>query len=244
MSHRKRTAIRTAPASIIVPLLSVGGIYHLARSRTVQLFGCLVTRADTPQRVVSLTFDDGPVPARLDDVLAPLRARGVHATFFVTGGDLQASPDAGRQLVAQGHQLGNHSYSHAHMVFRSQGFIRQEIERTDSLIRVAGEQADIVFRPPYCWKLVGLPWFLSRTGRTTITWDIEPDSYPDVAQSPERIAAYVRNHVHPGSIILLHVWWSGEASRAAIPMIIDVLRADGYRFVTINELLEIEPTPR
>jgi peptidoglycan/xylan/chitin deacetylase (PgdA/CDA1 family) len=222
-----------------VALLSLAAIYRLARARTVQSFGRLVARAETSERVVALTFDDGPVAARLDDVLGALRSRSVQATFFVTGGDLEAAPEAGRRLVAEGHQLGNHSYSHARMVFRSQDFIRNEIERTDRLIRAAGEQGDILFRPPYCWKLVGLPWFLWRAGRTTVTWDLEPDSYPEVATSPRRIADHVRDRVRPGSIVLLHVWWSsGDASRAAIPMIVDSLRTDGYRFLTLRELLQ------
>lgn len=110
-------------AVVVVALLSLAAIHRLARARTVQSFGRLVARAETSERVVALTFDDGPVAARLDDVLGALRSRSVHATFFVTGGDLEAAPEAGRRLVAEGHQLGNHSYSHARMVFRSQGFI-------------------------------------------------------------------------------------------------------------------------
>lgn len=236
---QRRGRARRGVAVVVVALLSLAAIHRLARARTVQSFGRLVARVETSERLVALTFDDGPVAARLDDVLGALRSRGVQATFFVTGGDLEAAPEAGRRLVAEGHQLGNHSYSHARMVFRSQGFIRNEIERTDRLIRIAGERGEILFRPPYCWKLVGLPWFLWRAGRTTVTWDLEPDSYPEVASSPRRIADYVRDRVRPGSIVLLHVWWSsGESSRAAIPMIVDSLREDGYRFVTVRELLQ------
>lgn len=237
MKHWRRRARRTGTV-VVVALLSLAATYRLARARTVQAFGRLVARAETSQRVVALTFDDGPVAARLDEVLDALRSRGVQATFFVTGGDLEAAPEAGRRLVAEGHELGNHTYSHARMVFRSQGFIRDELERTDRLIRAAGEQGDILFRPPYCWKLVGLPWFLWRAGSTTVTWDLEPDSYPEVASNPTRIADYVRERARPGSIVLLHVWWSSrEASLAAVPLIVDSLRADGYRFVTVRELL-------
>ena len=77
-----------------------------------------------------------------------------------------------------------------------------------------------------------------RTGRTSVTWDIEPDSYPEVAASSSAIVAHVVERVQPGSIILLHVWYaSRQTSLAAVPMIIDELKREGYRFVTLSELL-------
>ena len=124
------------------------------------------------------------------------------------------------------------------MVFRSPGFIRDEVERTDAVIRAAGYQGPIYFRPPFCYKLVGLPWLLARSGRTSVTWDVEPDSYSDVAASAAGISRHVVERVRPGSIILLHVWHeSRHTSRAAIPMIVDALQLKGYRFVTISELI-------
>lgn len=237
--HMKRTYV----AAIALPgvmLASVVGLHQLARSRTVQLFGRLVPRIEVTAPVVALTFDDGPSPERLDQILEPLAARRVRATFFVTGAELAAAPEAGPRLVAAGHELGNHTYTHARMVFRSPRFIRDEVERTDALIRGSGHQGPIYFRPPFCYKLVGLPWFLRTTGRTSVTWDVEPDSYPDVAASAPGIARYVLERTRPGSIILLHVWhYSRQTSRAAIPMIVDALQAKGYRFVTINELVRL-----
>jgi peptidoglycan/xylan/chitin deacetylase (PgdA/CDA1 family) len=132
------------------------------------------------------------------------------------------------------------------MVLKSPGFIRHEIEETDALIRAAGQRGPIYFRAPYCKKLVGLPWYLWRTDRTHVTWDVEPDSDARVAQSAERIAARTIEHARPGSIILLHIWYGHPPARAAVPLIVDGLHAKGYRFVTISELLALErqpPTP-
>jgi peptidoglycan/xylan/chitin deacetylase (PgdA/CDA1 family) len=99
----------------IIALLGVvtclGGLRQLARSHTVQLFGRLVACDDTPERVVALTFDDGPTSERVDEILRVLAARGVHATFFVIGSELAAAPEAGRRLVAAGHERGNHRRS-------------------------------------------------------------------------------------------------------------------------------------
>lgn len=220
-------------------LLILGGLRQLARSRTTQLFGELVQRIETTQPMVALTFDDGPVGEKVDEIIELLHARRVRATFFVIGNQLAEVPDAGRRLVEAGHELGNHSYSHDRLVLKSPGFIRDQIERTDSLIRATGQQGQIYFRAPFTWKLVVLPWYLWRTGRTTITCDIEPDSYPEVAASPEGIVAHVLERTQPGSIILLHVWYPGRAtSLAAVPQIIDELHGRGYRFVTVSELLK------
>ena len=222
-------------------LVVLSGLRELARSRTVQSFGRLVARVDASEPVVALTFDDGPTSARVDEIIRVLAAGNVRATFFVTGSELAAAPAAGRRLVAAGHELGNHTYSHQRMVLKSPGFIRREVERTDDLIRASGYTGRIYFRPPFGYKLVGLPWFLKRTGRTSVTWDVEPDSYPAVAASPSAIVTHVLERVRPGSIILLHIWYaSRQTSLAAVPMVIDGLHAKGYRFATLSELFEME----
>lgn len=224
-------------------LASVHGLHRLARSRTYQVFGKLVPRVETTQRVVALTFDDGPNEAVIDDILGVLASRRVRATFFVIGAEMVRAPGAAHRLVAAGHELGNHTYSHERMILRSQGFFRSEVERTDQLIRAAGEQREIYFRMPYCWKLAGLPWFLWRTGRTTITWDVDPASDPRT--TPEMIVARTLERVRPGSIILLHVWYSsGASARAALPVMIDKLQGQGYQFLTVDELLRINTVAR
>ena len=83
-----------------------------------------------------------------------------------------------------------------------------------------------------------LPRYLHQTGRSTVLWDVEPESYRDVAASAERIAAHVVDRVRPGSIVLLHVMYPSRVeSQRALPMIVEGLRARGYRFVTVQELV-------
>lgn len=212
--------------------------WQLSKSRTHQLFGEMVTRVATSDSVIALTFDDGPSPVYTDSVLRILADSNVHATFFVVGGALGRHGDLGRRIVAEGHELGNHSYSHSRMVFKTPGFVRREIAETDSLIRAAGQRDPISFRPPYGKRLVVLPWILSRAGRPVVLWDLEPDSDPEVARDPRRIVARVLNYVRPGSILLLHVEMpQREAGRAALPSLIGSLRAAGYRLVTLSELM-------
>jgi peptidoglycan/xylan/chitin deacetylase (PgdA/CDA1 family) len=233
---RRRWLVVLAGTGLL--LATAHGLHRLGRARTYQVFGKLVPRVATSERVVALTFDDGPTAAAADEILAVLASRQVRATFFVTGADMAGAPDVARRLVAAGHELGNHTYSHRRMIFRSQSFYRSEVERTDELIRAAGEEREIYFRMPYCWKLVGLPWFLWRTGRTAVTWDVDPA--PNPSTTPETIVARILERVRPGSIILLHPWYaSGPSVRAALPLLIDKLQAQGYRFVTVDDLLHV-----
>ena len=235
---RIKRAVGILLGVILVAIALLVGLRQLARSRTFQLFGEIVPRVETEERRVAITFDDGPLPAVLDSILAALAARDVRATFFVTGAETEKAPEAARRLVAAGHELGNHTYSHKRMVLRSPAFIRSEIERTDSLIRAAGHEGPIHFRPPNSYKLLGLPWYLSRTDRTTVTWDIEPDSYPDVAATPEGIVRHTLDRVRPGSIILLHVWYRSRAtSLAAVGPLVDSLEARGYQVGAVRDLM-------
>lgn len=238
MKLRRRTVLFALIVILVAIVILAAGLRELARSRTYQLFGRIVPRIETQEKIVALTFDDGPNAQYVDEILRNLASRSVHATFFVTGAELSASPEAGRQILAAGHQLGNHTWSHDRMILRSSDFYRKEIDNTDAIIRATGQTSEIYFRPPFCYKLVGLPWYLRTLNKATITWDVEPDSYASVAATSEGILAHVVERVRPGSIILLHVWYkSRQTSREAFPMIIDALKADGYRFVTVGELL-------
>jgi len=226
---------------LVCGVLAVGA-WKVSRSRTFQFFGGLVPRVETGERVVALTFDDGPTPAGTDALLPLLDSLGIAATFFVTGRELAAHPALGRRLIAAGHALGNHSYSHQRMVLRSPSFVRREVEETDRLIRAAGWHGAIPFRPPFGKRLLVLPWFLHRTGRTTVLWDVEPDSDADVGPRAEQIAEDAVRRVRPGSIVLLHAMYPSRAeSRRAVPLIVRGLRARGYRFVTVPQLLALPP---
>jgi peptidoglycan-N-acetylglucosamine deacetylase len=223
---------------VLVAFAIFYGGWQLSRSRSFQLFGELYSHVETAERVVALTFDDGPTAHALQTLLPVLRERDVRATFFVIGAQLEQRPELGRALVDERHEIGNHSYSHRRMVFKSPAFVRTELSRTDALIRQTGYSGEIHFRPPNGKKLVVLPYLLSREGRATITWDVEPDSNREVATSVEGIVSETLSAVRPGSIILLHVMYkSGAPSLAAVPEIIDRLKEQGYRFVTVSELI-------
>lgn len=225
-------------ASLLLVLPPV--LWKVSKSRTFQFFGKLHARVPTAKKVVALTFDDGPTPAFTKPVLVILKRYKARATFFVTGREMARYPAFARMLVEAGHELGNHSFSHRRMLLLSPGRARRELDRTDALIRKAGHKGEIHFRPPYCKKLFVLPYILSQRGTRTITWDVEPESFPAVSRSAKGIQAHVVERVKPGSIVLLHVMVKArETSRQALPGILHMLHNKGYSFVTISQLLQL-----
>jgi peptidoglycan/xylan/chitin deacetylase (PgdA/CDA1 family) len=236
--HVRRRLLISAVAVIVVLCLAGYGSWQLMDSRTFQLFGGLTARVDTTQKVVALTFDDGPDPAGTDALLATLAEKHVHGTFFLIGNELARHLELGRKIAAAGHQLGNHTYSHERMVFRTPSFVDSEITRTDAEIRKTGYRGEIDFRPPNGKKLVALPWYLAQHNRRTIMWDVEPNSLPEIDGSATATTNYTVSQVRPGSIVVLHgMYASRQATRDALGPIIDQLRARGYHFVTVSELL-------
>lgn len=207
----------------------------LSRSRTKQLVGELVTRVETADSVIALTFDDGPIPGYTDSVLAVLAEHDVPATFFVVGQGVRLHDDVARRIVAEGHELGNHSLTHRRLLALSPSEMRRQIETTDSLIRAVGHVGEIYVRPPYGNRLLGLPLYLERRDRPLVLWSLEPDTYHGTA---EGMVEYVRSQAHPGAVLLMHVEIPQRAEgRRALPEVIAVLRAQGYRFVLLSELL-------
>ena len=230
-----------AIALALVLLLGLGG-YKLMNSRTVQIAGDLTARVETPEKVVALTFDDGPTPADTDRILADLEAEDVRATFFVIGKNIEKDPESITRIAAAGHELANHSWSHPRLVLLSSDEIAAEVEKTDAALRASGYAGEIQFRPPYGKKLVGLPRYLAAHDRRTIMWDVAVEDYssPEVRQSAEDLTRLTVEKVQPGSIILLHPWQGRLDTQAAIGPVIRELKGQGYRFVTVNELLAYE----
>ncbi|WP_172122664.1 MULTISPECIES: polysaccharide deacetylase family protein [unclassified Devosia] len=225
-------------ATMAVLVAGFLGVLELSNAKGFQLFGDIVARLDTDAPVVALTLDDGPTPAYTQTVLDILNERDVKATFFLTGRESAEHPQQVQAIAAAGHEIGNHSWSHKRMVFMSPASIAEEIESTDVAIRKTGYAGPLHFRPPYGKKLVALPWYLAQHGRTTIMWDVEPEADAADAASPQGLADHAIANATNGSIIIMHVMYeSRAASRLALPPIIDGLKARGFKFVTVSQLL-------
>lgn len=233
---KKKTRLIIALTAFI--LIVIYGLFILSKSRTFQFFGELIYRVEAKEKVIALTFDDAPTEYTTE-VLETLNRYQVKATFYAIGTYMEKYPELTTSIVEQGHELGNHTYSHQRMILKSQTFIDQEIQKTNNLIRKAGYLGEITFRPPTGKKLLGLPWYLNQHNIKTIMWDVEPDTF--VPGDAEKITEYTLKNTKPGSIILLHPFCKTEckADREALPKIISKLQEQGYKFVTVSELLVI-----
>ncbi|SDF78567.1 Peptidoglycan/xylan/chitin deacetylase, PgdA/CDA1 family [Lentzea fradiae] len=238
MKWLRRKSTIVVAISLVVVLAAAVSLWNVSGSRTFQFFGEVVDRVDTDEKVIALTFDDGPHPAGTREVLDVLAEQQVTATFFLNGSDLAGHPDLGRAIVEAGHEVGNHTYHHRRMVGVLPGTVEREIEDTDARIRLAGYEGPVHFRPPYGKKLFALPHYLSEHDRKTITWDVEPDS--EGTPPAERVVEQTLAETGPGSIILLHPMFPARTeTRKALKPIITGLKERGYRFVTVSELLAV-----
>ena len=226
---------------VLIALLILAGVgyslFQISKMRTFQFFGGLTARVETSQKVVALTMDDAPSPTS-HEVVQLLADKGVKTTFYMIGNNIQQYPHEAQEIATAGNEIGNHSYSHMRFYLVPLTTIDTEIQTTNTLIRGTGYQGPITFRPPNGKKLFLLPWYLHEHHMETIMWDVEPDTY--AAHIAAALTQYTLDHVRPGSIILLHPFCGTAcaADRAALPAIIDALRAKGYKLVTVSELLK------
>jgi peptidoglycan-N-acetylglucosamine deacetylase len=237
---RLSAALRGIGVVIVVSALIAVLGWEISKSRHFQFFGAMVSRVETQEKVVALTFDDGPAPSATEDVIAVLDELDVRASFYLVGSDMERYPELCPKLVEAGHEIGNHTYSHTRLVAKPMSFIRREFESTDALIRDCGYEGTIYVRTPFGKRLIDTGYYLASTDRLNIFFDVEPESYPDIAGDADAMAAHVLERTRPGSIILLHVMVSPyrEESMRAVALIVEGLRAQGYEFVTVSELLE------
>ncbi|BAZ11995.1 polysaccharide deacetylase domain containing protein [Calothrix sp. NIES-4071] len=207
----------------------------LAKTSKYQLFGQYFTKIKTQEPVVALTYDDGPNPPYTEQLIDVLNQLGVKATFFTIGQNIEAHTQTIQKLIANEHEIGNHSYSHQKLIWKTPAFVRSEIERTDELLQNLGVQQEILFRAPYGYKRFTLPYILNQMQKKNILWSVDPKDYKEA--NPEVIASHVISNVTPGAIILLHDGGEPGATVAATEIIVRKLQTQGYKFQTVSQML-------
>lgn len=197
----------------------------------------------TQEKVVVLTFDDGPDPAYTGPILDILKKKQVGATFFVLGECVEANPDLLRRMLKEGHEIGNHGYTHDYSQRYSQSKTLDEIRRTDKAVYAATGIHTYFYRPPGGFTLKSQTEIINRNGYEVILWSADSRDWrkPGV----NRIKKNVLSNVFPGAIVLFH---DGGGMRSqtvkALEQVIDQLRVNGYRFVTLRELFHLDSKPR
>ena len=195
----------------------------------------LLQEGDPSVREVALTFDDGPDPRYGPAVAAILKQKKVSATFFLVGLRVKEYPDVAKLLAGDGFELANHTYNHQSLPALKPHEIANELRLCDADIAWATGQHTSLMRPPgvqYNDKVLNVAKAL---GYVTVSWTVGAKDY-DKDTSADFIRERVLDRAAPGAIILLHQ--DTPATVAALPAIIDGLRAQGYQFVTISRMLD------
>jgi len=212
---------------------------YAVRGRSSTLLAPSVYRGSRHERAIALTFDDGPSEgtSQLLDILNRLNTP---ATFFVCGMNVARLPNPVRAAAAAGHELGNHSYSHPALYFRSQDFISKELSATQSIVAETTGALPALFRAPFGARWFGLREAQRRLNLLGVMWTVLGR---DWRLSAEGIARRVLKRTENGAIICLHdgrgVAHNPDISQtlAAVERIIPALRARGFTFKTVSQLL-------
>jgi peptidoglycan/xylan/chitin deacetylase (PgdA/CDA1 family) len=179
---------------------------------------------------VAITFDDGPNPDYTMELLEGLKKRGVKATFFVLGEEVENYPDILQAIYEDGHLIGVHSYQHVNFTEIGDTASLEQINRTlEAIYEVTGEYAGYI-RPPYgCWRKE----LDAKVPLIEVLWDVDPMDW--ATHDADTVVQRIETHVEAGSIILLHD--ASESTVQAAFCTIDLLQEQGYEFVTVEELL-------
>ena len=198
---------------------------------------------NTDEKVVALTFDDGPSPVWTPQVLDELKKAGIKATFFMIGKHVEAYPEIARRVAREGHDIENHGYDHKVMIYYKMDELNREIGGTEKVIKEVTGQTTRYFRPPKAWLNDTEKQKIKEMGYGIVLWSLNSKDW--VTFHDKQITSYISRYNKPGDIILFHdsggVFGTEGGDRSqtvkTIPRLAKKLKEKGYKFVTISELL-------
>ena len=179
---------------------------------------------------VALTFDDGPHPVCTPQLLDGLKKRDVKVTFFVTGENVESYPEIVKRASEDGHLIGNHTFHHVQLTAANSDDFKKEIISTNDIIQeVTGKETSFI-RPPYgSWDKK----YEKELNMFPVLWDVDPLDW--CSTNVDKIVRNVLSHTKENSIILMHD--SYDSTVTAALQVVDILKAEGYEFVTVDEIL-------
>jgi len=205
-------------------------------------------RAQVSEKVVALTFDDGPSPEWTPPILDELKRAGIPATFFMIGEHVREYPAIARRVAAEGHDIGNHTFTHPVLLFARHEDLMREIRAGEDSIREVTGKKTTLFRPPKAWLTQEEKRTIKDSGYTVVLWTLNSKDW--VTFDGKYIIRYIMRNVQPGDIILFHdsggIFGAEGGNRdetvKTIFRLVEKLKEKGYRCVTISELLAMEHT--
>jgi len=188
------------------------------------------------RRVIALTFDDGPDPARTPALLDALGELGVPGTFFVVGKHADAHPELVARMAREGHELGNHTYNHRYLPLQRSREVAAELAATDAAIERASGVVPTLARPPWGGRSPRNVRVFDRLAKKLVLWDVNSYDWKDLP--PVDVAQRVVERARPGSIILMHDGGRDHTGTiAAVRLLVPELRARGFELVTVSRAL-------
>jgi len=195
-----------------------------------------ITHASRDRRRVALTFDDGPDPRRTPALLDALAELGAPATFFVLGKHVDAHPALAARIAREGHELGNHTYSHRYLPLARSHDVALELAATDAAIARATGIVPTLARPPYGGRSPRNIRAFARQGKRLVLWDLNSFDWKGAPASD--VARRCLDRARPGSIILMHeAREGGEVTVDAVRLLVPALRARGLELTTVSRAL-------
>lgn len=200
----------------------------------------IIYKGNTAQRLVALTFDDGPDPYYTPKILDILKQKHVKATFFVLGKQVEQFPNLMKRIVNEGHGIANHTWNHPRLPNLTTSELIKEITSTQKIMENTVNRKPDLFRPPYGDVTKSDLFVLDHIGFRVVGWSV--DTLDWSGKSASEILATIESNISPGGIILQHNFQSKDrkldGTVEALPNIIDNLRKKGYQFVTVQTLLD------
>jgi len=226
-----------------IALIAIGVVWYLLENPYNQTFGPTVTQVPLQAKFVALTYDDGPNPPYTDEIVQWLHDQRVPATFFVVGMAVSKYPASVQREARYGDAIGNHSWDHAHLVLETRRHIASELALTDDAIFKATGLHTKLFRPPFGARDYAVIQVARAMGYQVIMWSV-PLARDWEDPPPQVIANRILRYVRAGSIIVLHDGNKGkggdrEPTVEATKLIVTQLRAQGYQFVTVPQLIAL-----
>ena len=188
-------------------------------------------------KTIAMTFDDGPSAKLTPMLLDTLKQRGIHATFFVVGQNAAEYPDILKRIVAEGHEIGNHSWSHPQLTHLGMAGVDSQITKTNAAIKAAIGHDPVLMRPPYGATTAALNKHFAQTyGMKIILWSVDPLDWK--VRNSAHVEKEILSQIGPGGIVLSHDIHATTV--AAMPETLDALIARGYKFATVSELIAMQ----
>ncbi len=226
---------KTFVKSIVSLILALMLTPFMGTSASAQLY----RKSHADKKQIALTFDDGPSRQNTEAILSILKEYKIRATFFVIGENAAKDPDRIKMIYDAGHEIGNHTYTHAYISKIPEETLKKEIQKTEDLLfEITGEKP-IVFRPPGGYYNDASLQVLEDMGYKTILWSLDTKDWS--MPKSDKIASKIEENATSGDIILFH---DLEDPRLPTPetlkRIIPKLLEEGYEFITVSEMIENE----